>query len=131
MSTLPDIEVDFVDFKCSWTEKRNFVLARNPSGVLAMIPIPIDKDQDLYSLEPLYNIGMEATKNWYRKSFAESNLTRTFDGFLVAEAEHMDRWLMKPENQTALKQAIHEYFTLTNNKCLKYNGNREWSTVPY
>ena len=97
----------------------------------AMIPIPIDKDQDLYSLEPLYNIGMEATKNWYRKSFAESNIKRTFDGFLVAEAEHMDRWLMKPENQTALKQAIHEYFTLTNNKCLKYNGNREWSTVPY
>ena len=97
-----------------------------------MIPTPLgDTASGLHKLEPLYCVGMESTSGWYRKSFAQSKLSQTFDGFLLAEAEHMERWLSKPENQTALKQAVLAYFSLPNKQCLKYHGNRRWSMVPY
>lgn len=134
MTTLPDIEVDFVDFSCSWSEKRNFVLAQNQQGVLVMIPTPTGyMTSGLHKLEPLYTVGMTPLTGWYRKSFAESrmSLSQTFSGFLFAETEHMDRWLSKPENQVALKQEILEYFSQPNKQCLKYNGNRQWSMVPF
>jgi hypothetical protein len=119
------------DFPFSYTDRRYFVLAKDArTGVLALFPLPLSY-QGLRV--PGYELGIQMEDDgWEDRSFRQNwTLRNLFGSGVITTPDSMEVWLEKPRNQKHFKQAIREHYTIPGRRILSYNGENNWTLVPY